>query len=179
MVSGIATGAATRLHARPPPVSRCHWRLHAISLSAGTASIFEGDSAVFTLSMHCGKNFPFRKSRSSLDIDVEPGTEDREYMRMLLGALPTMLSAFRPQLVLYDAGVDVFEGDQLGHLKLTHGGIFERDRYVIETCVRAGVPVACVVGGGYDRDARALARRHALVHRAAVRVWRETIASSG
>jgi acetoin utilization deacetylase AcuC-like enzyme len=173
-----ATRAAARLHACRLPASRCHWRVQAVFLCSGTASIFEGDSAVFTLSMHCGKNFPFHKCRSSLDIDVEPGTADREYMRLLSGALPAMLSRFRPQLVLYDAGVDVWEGDQLGHLKLTVGGIYERDRYVIETCVRAGVPVACVIGGGYDRDARALARRHALVHRAAVRVWRELIASS-
>ena len=69
----------------------------------------------------------------------------------------------------------MYEGDRLGHLKLTHAGIWRRDRYVIETCIRAGVPVACVIGGGYDRDARALARRHALLHRAAARVWRDHI----
>mgnify|MGYP003685267557 CR=1 FL=1 len=143
--------------------------------NAGTASIFEDDNEVFTLSMHCGKNFPFRKSRSDIDVDLEPGTGDREYMHSLQQVLPFMLSTFKPQLVLYDAGVDVYEGDNLGYLKLTHGGIFERDRYVIQTCVRADVPIACVIGGGYDRDPRALARRHAIMHRAAARVWGEDI----
>ena len=81
--------------------------------------------------------------------------------------------------VLYDAGVDVWEGDGLGHLKLSHAGIWSRDRYVIETCVRSGVPIACVIGGGYDRDPLALARRHALLHRAAARVWRESARLSG
>ena len=65
----------------------------------------------------------------------------------------------------------MFKGDALGHLELTHAGIFKRDLYVIDKCVEAGVPIACVIGGGYDRDARALARRHGLVHRAAAKVW--------
>ena len=139
----------------------------------GTAAIFADEPDVFTFSMHCGANFPFRKTASDLDVDVERGTGDSAYLALLADALPRLLEEHRPQLVLYDAGVDVFERDQLGYLEVTHAGIWRRDSYVIDTCVAAGVPIACVIGGGYDRDARALARRHGLVHRAAARVWKE------
>ena len=133
---------------------------------------------VFTMSMHCGENFPFRKSPSDLDVDVPRGADDYAYLSLLREALPTALAAHRPDLVLYDAGVDIFAGDELGHLQVTHAGIYQRDLYVVDTCVAAGVPVACVIGGGYDRDARALARRHGLVHRAAARVWEQRVRKS-
>lgn len=112
-------------------------------------------------------NFPFRKAVSDMDVDVPRGAGDAAYLAELREALPQILSAHRPDLVLYDAGVDVFSNDQLGYLQLSHAGIYQRDLYVLDACVAAGIPVAAVIGGGYDRDALALARRHGLVHRAA------------
>lgn len=84
-----------------------------------------------------------------------------------------MLQRSRAELVLYDAGVDVYERDKLGWLQLSHAGIWQRDVTVVDACVAAGVPVATVIGGGYDDDALALARRHALVLRASAHVWRK------
>ena len=139
----------------------------------GTAALFGGEPDVFTMSLHCGANFPFRKAVSDLDVDVPRGTADREYLQLLRKHLPAVLDRHRPELVLYDAGVDVYAGDQLGYLSLSHAGIYQRDRYVIDTCVARSVPIACVIGGGYDRNAQALARRHALLHRAASHVWRQ------
>jgi acetoin utilization deacetylase AcuC-like enzyme len=139
----------------------------------GTAAIFADDPDVYTFSMHCGRNFPFRKSASDMDIDLEAGTGDEIYLSKLRAALHHVLDTVQPDLVLYDAGVDVSEHDDLGHLNMSHAGIYQRDRHVVETCVNAGIPIACVIGGGYDRDPFALARRHALVHRAANHVWRK------
>ena len=140
----------------------------------GTASIFASEPEVFTLSMHCGKNFPFRKAVSDLDVDVPVGTSDSAYLAMLRAALPAALRDFRPDLVLYDAGVDVFSADKLGWLELSHAGLWRRDVHVLEACVDAGVPVCTVIGGGYESHDRAaeLARRHAIVFRAAAHVWR-------
>ena len=112
----------------------------------GTASIFAEEPEVYTMSMHCGANFPFRKCTSDLDIDMPRGTGDTEYLQTLREELPAVLSLHQPDLVLYDAGVDVHAVDDLGYLKLSHAGIYQRDLYVIDTCVSAGVPVACVIG---------------------------------
>jgi acetoin utilization deacetylase AcuC-like enzyme len=88
----------------------------------GTAAILAGDPAIFTFSMHCGANFPFHKQRSDLDVDLPVGTEDDAYLALLAAHLPDVLSQHRPDLVLYDAGVDPHRDDLLGKLALSDAG---------------------------------------------------------
>jgi acetoin utilization deacetylase AcuC-like enzyme len=133
----------------------------------GTAVIFQDDPTVFTFSMHCQKNFPFRKQQSDLDIPLPEGLTDAAYLRTLTAHLPALLTNFKPDLVLYDAGVDPHCADRLGKLALSDEGLYQRDKLVLETCLRQGYPVATVVGGGYDKDVSALSYRHVLLHRAA------------
>ncbi len=137
----------------------------------GTAAIFQDDPTIFTFSMHCEKNFPFRKQRSDLDVSLPVGIDDDTYLQVLAAHLPDVLAAFKPDLVFYDAGVDPHHTDSLGKLSLTDAGLFRRDRWVLDYCVAQGYPVAAVVGGGYDRDITALARRHVLLHRAASELY--------
>ena len=137
----------------------------------GTAAILAGDPAIFTFSMHCGANFPFHKQHSDLDVDLAVGIEDDAYLATLAAHLPDLLSQHRPDLVLYDAGVDPHRDDLLGKLALSDAGLLRRDRYVLDACLAAGAAVACVIGGGYAKDIPDLARRHSLVHRAASEVW--------
>ncbi len=133
----------------------------------GTASILRNDADLVTFSMHCDANFPFHKQQSDYDVPLPVGMDDDAYLAELAKWLPDLLAQVRPDLVLYDAGVDPHRDDALGKLALTDAGLLRRDRYVLEQCVRRGVPVATVIGGGYSKDIDALARRHTLVHRAA------------
>ncbi len=133
----------------------------------GSAAIFAGDDSVFTFSMHCQANFPFRKATSDLDVELPNGMDDDAYMARLADLLPGLLEQVKPDIVFYDAGVDPHADDLLGKLALTDAGLYWRDRYVLRETLRRRIPVACVIGGGYSRDIAALARRHALVHRAA------------
>lgn len=133
----------------------------------GTATIFHDDPRVFTFSMHCDKNFPARKPPSDLDVPLAPGMGEAEYLDTLSQHLPRLLEQVEPDLVIYDAGVDVHQDDRLGYLQLTDAGVYERDKYVIEQCRSHTIPTACVIGGGYDADHTKLAWRHATVHRAA------------
>ncbi|NJK35084.1 MAG: histone deacetylase [Oscillatoriales cyanobacterium SM2_2_1] len=137
----------------------------------GTAVIFGDRPEVFTFSMHCGANFPAIKQHSDLDVSLPMGMEDDPYLRTLGHHLPDILSAVQPDLVLYDAGVDPHVCDHLGKLALTDTGLFRRDMQVLSTCCHLGYPVACVIGGGYAADVRALVYRHSLLHRAASEVW--------
>uniref|UniRef100_A0A3Q4BL10 Histone deacetylase domain-containing protein n=1 Tax=Mola mola TaxID=94237 RepID=A0A3Q4BL10_MOLML len=130
----------------------------------GTAFIFKEEPRVFTFSVHCGKNFPVRKQQSDLDVSVDEGQEDEQYLST--AHLPWLLDTFRPDLVLYDAGVDPHRDDELGRLRLTDR-LYDRDLYVMKTALRRGVPVAAVIGGGYSKDLDKLAVRHSIVHRAA------------
>jgi acetoin utilization deacetylase AcuC-like enzyme len=139
----------------------------------GTAYIFQNDNSVFTFSMHCEVNFPGTKQQSDLDVPLPVGMEDDAYLQTLAKYLPDLLSDVKPNLVLYDAGVDPHAGDRLGKLALTDTGIFRREMQVLSTCVAAGFPVACVIGGGYADDLDSLVYRHSLLHRAASNVYRQ------
>ncbi len=133
----------------------------------GTAAIFRHDASVFTFSMHCEVNFPGTKQISDLDVPLVAGMEDDEYLQILAGYLPDLLDRVRPDLVLYNAGVDPHLDDRLGKLALSDRGIFDRDRQVLNTCIAQGYPIACVIGGGYAEDLPKLVYRHSLLHRAA------------
>ena len=116
----------------------------------GTSMIFDGDSSVFTFSMHQQHNYPMFKPRSSLDIGLPDGVADAAYNAQLQAALPQVLAS-DPQIVFYLAGADPFEGDQLGGLALTRAGLLERDRMVFDACRAEGVPVVVTLAGGYAR----------------------------
>ncbi len=138
----------------------------------GTARIFENDPRVFTLSVHCEQNWPRRKAVSDLDVGLEQGSGDETYLRAAREAVEDALEASRPDLVFFNAGVDPHREDRLGLLDLTDDGLAAREAMVLDAAMRRGVPVAGVLGGGYGTDIAALARRHAILHRAAAAALR-------
>lgn len=133
----------------------------------GTADIFQSDPTVYTFSIHAAKNYPVRKVRSDLDIGLADGTDDKGYLTELENHLPHIIQAHRPDIVFYNAGVDPHEDDRLGRLALSDKGLSARDRFVIGTVREAGLPITCVVGGGYSNDIEVLAQRHAGMYRVA------------
>ena len=138
--------------------------------TAKFASIL-GDSLV-TLSLHCDSNYPTYKAESTYDVPLPDHMEDEEYMQAFEESVNRAMEETQPDFVLYDAGVDVHKDDLLGRLSLSEKGIRRRDRWIFDKCVREGVPVVGVIGGGYDKDPDTLARRHAIVHEEAAYVWR-------
>jgi acetoin utilization deacetylase AcuC-like enzyme len=129
----------------------------------GTASFFAGDPDVFTLSLHAAKNFPFHKEASTLDVALPDGCEDGAYLAALDGALE-QVRAFRPSLLLYQAGVDSLRGDRLGRMQLSHEGLGRRDAAVYATARALGVPIVVTLGGGYHRDVDESVAAHARVY---------------
>lgn len=133
----------------------------------GTASILSDDEHIFTCSIHCDKNFPHHKATSDLDIGLPKGMGDEDYLAVVETTLQQAIRISQPDLVFYDAGVDVYANDGLGYLNISHEGILARERMVLTTLKQHNIPVATVIGGGYDKDTLALAKRHALVFQAA------------
>jgi acetoin utilization deacetylase AcuC-like enzyme len=134
----------------------------------GTAFIFESDPRVFTFSMHQQHNYPMWKPRGSLDVGLPDGTHDAAFLHQLDEALPVVM-AHDPQCVFYLAGADPYEDDQLGGLRLTKDGLRERDRRVIGTVRRAGVPLVVTLAGGYARRVEDTVEIHAATIEEAVR----------
>ncbi|PYP98898.1 MAG: histone deacetylase [Gemmatimonadetes bacterium] len=115
----------------------------------GTADIFRDDPDAFTFSMHQERNYPAHKPPSDLDIGLDDGAGDAEYLTLLERHLPDLLARHRPDLVFYLAGADPYRMDQLGGLSLTLEGLRRRDRMVFERAMAAGIPVAVCLAGGY------------------------------
>ena len=117
----------------------------------GTASILEKDDSVFTLSVHGEHNFPFNKVRSDLDVALPDGTDDTDYLICVESALSQMFARFDPQLLIFLAGADPYEGDRLGRLCVSMTGMAARDTMVMEAARVRGLPVAIAMAGGYGR----------------------------
>jgi acetoin utilization deacetylase AcuC-like enzyme len=118
----------------------------------GTAAIFSNDASVFTFSIHGLNNFPFHKEASDLDLALEDGISDREYLQALEMGLEETFSRFEADLAIYLAGADLYHGDRLGRLALTKDGIAARDELVFKYCQQKGLRTAVVMAGGYARE---------------------------
>jgi acetoin utilization deacetylase AcuC-like enzyme len=116
----------------------------------GTAEIFKNEPRVFTFSIHAEKNFPFRKERSDLDIGLQDGISDNEYLNLLTKNLKIVIESFKPDFIFYLAGVDVLATDKLGKLNLSRDGCKQRDRMVLSYCRSLKIPVQVSMGGGYS-----------------------------
>lgn len=137
----------------------------------GTARLLADEPRAITCSIHCGRNFPFTKALSDVDVALPDGLEDDDYLNEVSDCLHAQLDRWQPDLVLYAAGVDVYAGDPLGRLGVSLGGLRRREALVLETLKQRGIPVATVIAGGYDDDREALARRHAMVTEEAFRLY--------
>ncbi len=140
----------------------------------GTAAIFERDPTVFTLSIHGRRNYPLRKERSDLDVELEDGVEDDEYVDALGMALERVARLGRFDLAIFLAGADPYAGDRLGRLALTADGLAARDRLVLGRCRELGLPVAIVMGGGYAPDPAEIAALHFTTVRLAAEIAART-----
>ena len=118
----------------------------------GTAAFFKNDPAVFTFSIHGKKNFPYKKEKSDLDIALDDGTGDDEYLRELERGLAFTFEQFHADLVIYLAGADPYKDDRFGRLAMTKNGLALRDQMVFNACNAAGLPVAVTMAGGYSRE---------------------------
>jgi acetoin utilization deacetylase AcuC-like enzyme len=135
----------------------------------GTAALFARDPFVFTYSVHVGRNYPSKKEESTLDVPLSRYAGADEYFSRLNDTLAPAVEAFEPDLVYFNAGVDVHEDDRFGQMKLTTADMLRRDETVIHLCRRWGIPLCVVYGGGYNRDPDVTAQLHVQTVLAAAR----------
>jgi len=119
----------------------------------GTAGIFRDDDSVFTFSMHQRDLYPV-KQESNVDVHLRNNVGDEEYLRQMTLHIPALLDDFKPEMILYQAGADPFEEDQLGDLKLTIEGLAQRDRLIYRWAAGRRIPIAVTLGGGYAYETK-------------------------
>ena len=130
----------------------------------GNSEIFKNDKDVLTFSMHCASNYPAKKSRSDIDVNLKDGMEDEEYLNILHKNLK-ILNKNKYDFVFYIAGVDIHFEDRLGKLKITDEGVNKRDQIVIENFFSRNTPLCGVLGGGYNKNFEKLIELHSMLHK--------------
>ena len=137
----------------------------------GTAAIVGGDERIFTLSLHGSRNYPARKIDGHLDVGLDDGAGDDDYLDALDGALARLQQRFAPTFLIFLAGADPHEGDRLGRLRLTFAGLRARDARVFDLAAALRVPVAVTMAGGYGHDVETTVQAHLNSVGAALAHW--------
>ncbi len=138
----------------------------------GTATLLSDDDNIITFSVHCDKNFPARKPASDIDLALPKHTTTNDYLETFEAILNLALAQHQPDFIIYDAGVDIHQHDELGYFDVCLDGIYRRDHLVLNRCKHAEIPIAAVVGGGYRQDHQQLVELHAQLIQAAITVYR-------
>ncbi len=116
----------------------------------GTAAIFQHEPRVFTFSVHGKDNYPLRKERSDLDVELPTGTADELYLNTLYDTLPKLIDRVQPDFLFYVSGVDILASDRLGKMAVSRDGCQQRDRFVFEQAIQRNLPITVSMGGGYS-----------------------------
>lgn len=138
----------------------------------GTAHIFSGDPDVFTVSIHQENNYP-HKQQSDIDVGLNDYAEDDEYLSHLQDIVPGVLDSQKPDMVIFVAGADPYQDDQLGRLKLTMHGLADRDTLVLRETVQRDIPIVTVTAGGYAQHMMDTVKIHAQTCRIAAELFQE------
>ena len=135
----------------------------------GTIDICQNYSSIYTCSVHSNESFPFDKKKGWMDIGLPAEISDYDYLKKIEETLKKIKKQFTPDIVLYDAGVDVYENDKLGNLKISIEGIHQRDTMVLDHFLNRNIPIAAVIGGGYSKNDSELAERHSIIFEKAIK----------
>ena len=134
----------------------------------GTATLCAERSDIITLSFHCDKNFPARKPDSDLDVALSREANDDEFLSHFTAVVTMAVQLHQPDLIIYDAGVDIHQDDELGYFNVTTQGIAQRDAFMMSFVREQNIPMACVVGGGYRHEHHTLVPIHMQLFKAAL-----------
>lgn len=137
----------------------------------GTAEIFQQDPKVFTFSVHGKTNYPFKKEISDVDLPLETGTSDDEYLNLISEYVPKLINQVKPDFIFYLSGVDILESDKLGNLNITMDGCKKRDEIVFSHCKNFQIPVQCSMGGGYSPEIKTIINAHTNTYRVAADLY--------
>ena len=115
----------------------------------GTASICEDIDNIQTISVHCEKNFPFKKQHSDLDIPLPKDCDDQMYLEAVQMAIQAS-KTFQPQALIFQGGVDPLKSDRLGKMNISRDGLRERNTLIFNYADEHNLPCLVLMGGGYS-----------------------------
>ena len=122
---------------------------------------FRCDDAVFTYSIHVGKNYPAAKEPGDCDVPLPRWVCGKDYLTALHRTLPSIFARLEPDLVFWSTGADVHKNDRFGQMKLSDEDLAARDHFILDLCRSYATPTVTVYGGGYQPQPGQTGRIHA------------------
>ncbi|XP_073208289.1 histone deacetylase 11 isoform X3 [Lepidochelys kempii] len=122
---------------------------------------FMDDHRVYIMDVYNRYIYPgdgFAKRAIKRKVELDWGTEDTEYLQKVQTHVEGALNELRPDIIIYNAGTDILDGDPLGGLAISPQGIVKRDEAVFRAARSHRIPILMVTSGGYQkRTARIIA----------------------
>lgn len=121
----------------------------------GLESILGLDPLTSIFDMYSKNNYPSDYAvRQYIDFDYPLATNigDHDYLTLLKSELPKAIEVTKPDLIIYNAGSDIFEKDPLGRMSVTKDGIIERDSFMFSQAIANQKPILMVLSGGYSAE---------------------------
>ncbi|KAK7907408.1 hypothetical protein WMY93_016020 [Mugilogobius chulae] len=115
---------------------------------------FLDDQRVFIMDMYNRHIYPrdgYAKRAIKRRVELDWGTEDSEYLQKVELHCEGALNEVQPDIIVYNAGTDILDGDPLGGLSISPHGIVKRDELVFKAARRRGIPILMVTSGGYQK----------------------------
>ena len=121
----------------------------------GVEMVLQDDPHFFMLDMYNSHIYP-HDSAAKKFIDyhypLDIGITDKPYLDILEKALEKAVADCTPDLIIYNAGTDIYEKDPLGQMRISEAGILIRDQMVFDTAFSKNIPILMVLSGGYSPE---------------------------
>ncbi|MCL4106315.1 UNVERIFIED_CONTAM: hypothetical protein GTU68_003476 [Idotea baltica] len=122
----------------------------------GFEAVFKDDPRIINFDVYNGAIYPQDHEAAAYihyNFPLKPRTSTKKYLDLIKKELPKALDKEKPDLVIYNAGSDIYENDPLGGLSVSAEGICERDLFVFqETLKKRCIPTLMLLSGGYVQD---------------------------
>ncbi len=118
----------------------------------GFSMILGNDDRVAILDIYNSRNYPDDKPAEELlshDVPIEQRTDTEPYLQLVRDWTDKLIDEHNPELIVYNAGTDIYEHDPLGRLNVSKEGIIERDEIVFTKAIENKIPILMVLSGGY------------------------------
>lgn len=136
-----------------------NYRIMIIDLDAHQGNehedISENDSHFLIFDMFNGDTWPGDfacQERINFRYPLHAKMQDKEYLEILKTNLPDAINKVKPDVIIYNAGTDVYEKDPIGALSISKEGIIECDAFVFDQAISRRIPIVMVLSGGYHKD---------------------------
>lgn len=121
----------------------------------GFQAILKSDKRISILDVYGKYNYPKdheMKQYITYNYPMNELTKNSDYITLLEEIIEPAIKKEKPDLIIYNAGTDIYRDDPLGDFRVTAEGIIRRDEIVFKAAQKHNAPILMVLSGGYHKQ---------------------------